>query len=298
LLAPDSWSANPGLRIEFYEFLEPMFWTKEISVPCFFPQLLLGTGIGMSSFISSLPKQYQPTARRFVAELRMNLLSDKGASLMNDGDLQKPVFNSFEEDSPPPKKRRVADHLESSAVAFGEDGVEERGTDIQQHPDVPGAAAKKRQHNRIHGWNDLHVAADSNDIAKAQQLLKQNPELVHSQDNFRRTPLFYPFMKGHQGMAHLLLDNGAKILNVEDDFKVTPLTYALNNGHSHMKNEILLWLKRNRPYVPVTVEAGSVDDPEEELFHKKGSSLSQVGVNQAAVSSTSTSTFARDENQL
>jgi|WetSurMetagenome_2_1015567.scaffolds.fasta_scaffold32982_3 ankyrin repeat protein len=67
------------------------------------------------------------------------------------------------------------------------------------------------------GWSipvfcgEIHDAAIKGDLAKVKALLKDNPELVSSQDSTGDTPLHLAVMKDHKDMVKLLIDNKADI---------------------------------------------------------------------------------------
>ena len=41
---------------------------------------------------------------------------------------------------------------------------------------------------------DIHEAVKSNDFDRVKQLISDNPDLIHSLDEFKRTPLHYHFL--------------------------------------------------------------------------------------------------------
>jgi ankyrin repeat protein len=70
---------------------------------------------------------------------------------------------------------------------------------------------------------EIHDAAKAGDMAKVEALLKENPELVSSQDNHNsRMPLHLAVEEGKKDVAELLLAKGADV-NARDSFGATPL---------------------------------------------------------------------------
>src|SRR5207249_1437675 len=73
---------------------------------------------------------------------------------------------------------------------------------------------------------EIFDAAKSGDLAKAQALLKDNPDLVSSKDKDSAfTPLHWAAFKGQKDVAALLLANKADI-NAKDNDGYTPLNKA------------------------------------------------------------------------
>ena len=85
---------------------------------------------------------------------------------------------------------------------------------------------------------EIHDAATSGDLEKVKTLLKNNPDLVFSKDNFNNTPLHATADKGHKDVAELLLANHAEV-NAKNDNGRTPLHVAVDNGHKDVA-ELLL----------------------------------------------------------
>jgi ankyrin repeat protein len=102
---------------------------------------------------------------------------------------------------------------------------------------------------------EIHDAAKRGDLAKVQELLKDNPVLVSSKDNNGHTPLHYAALTGHKEITELLLANqtdvNAKTAGGEppsfegpqngrtDISGWTPLHYAALTGHKEI-TELLL----------------------------------------------------------
>jgi tetratricopeptide (TPR) repeat protein len=72
---------------------------------------------------------------------------------------------------------------------------------------------------------EIHDAAKAGDLAKVKALLIENPKLVSSRDDFRRTPLHWAAQVGHKNVVELLLTKGAEINNM-DFLGLTPLSWA------------------------------------------------------------------------
>jgi ankyrin repeat protein len=84
----------------------------------------------------------------------------------------------------------------------------------------------------------IHDAAKDGDLEKAQKLLKDNPALISSKDDFGWTPLHLAATYGHKPAAQLLLDNKADI-NAKDINGDTPLHLAAFYGYKDVV-ELLL----------------------------------------------------------
>jgi ankyrin repeat protein len=70
---------------------------------------------------------------------------------------------------------------------------------------------------------EIHDAAQARDLATVKALLKKNPNLVLSKDNFGWTPLHYAALQGHRDVAKLLLANKADAMTNDGH---TPLHVA------------------------------------------------------------------------
>jgi ankyrin repeat protein len=84
----------------------------------------------------------------------------------------------------------------------------------------------------------IHDAARYGDLQKIEALLKDNPELIFSKDNYGNTPLYIAASTGNKGAAKLLLANKAEV-NVKGEGEWTPLHAAAANGHKDVV-ELLL----------------------------------------------------------
>jgi ankyrin repeat protein len=89
----------------------------------------------------------------------------------------------------------------------------------------------------------IHDAAQDGDFGKVTALLKDNPDLVSSKDDYGSTPLHLAAYEGHKDVAELLLAKGAEV-NATDIDGSTPLHLAAYEGHKDMA-ELLLANKAN-----------------------------------------------------
>src|ERR1035438_8758961 len=77
---------------------------------------------------------------------------------------------------------------------------------------------------------EIHDAARNGDLEKVKALLKDNPDLVFSEDSGGETPLHGAAFKGHKDVVELLLANKAKA-EAKSNNGVTSLHWAAENGH-------------------------------------------------------------------
>ena len=77
---------------------------------------------------------------------------------------------------------------------------------------------------------DLFAAAAVGDLEKLKALLKANPDLVSSKDDYQRTPLHWAAMTGYKAVVAWLLAKGANV-NAADNWGETPLHYAAGKNH-------------------------------------------------------------------
>jgi ankyrin repeat protein len=82
---------------------------------------------------------------------------------------------------------------------------------------------------------EIHYSAHKGDLPKVQSLLKNNPELVSSKDEYGDTPLH---VAGNRAVAELLLAEGAEV-NARDNNAWTPLHWAADAGNKDVV-ELLL----------------------------------------------------------
>lgn len=101
-------------------------------------------------------------------------------------------------------------------------------------------------------WKDLLDAINRGDIEKVRALLQDDPELVNVKDDHGRTPLFSASMRGHKGIAQLLINNGADV-HARDAYGDAPLYHAISAGH----REIVELLIHNGAEINEVMEEGS-----------------------------------------
>jgi ankyrin repeat protein len=68
------------------------------------------------------------------------------------------------------------------------------------------------------------------DLGKTKVLLKHNPDLVHSKNNYGATPLHWAAAKGHKDVAELLVANKAEV-DAKNVYGQTPVDLAAMNGY-------------------------------------------------------------------
>lgn len=94
------------------------------------------------------------------------------------------------------------------------------------------------------GWSsvafceEIHTAAQEGDLARVLALLKKDPDLVFSKDQFGRTPLHYAAASGHKDIAELLLANKAQV-NAKANNGETPLHSAARKGNADVVDLLL-----------------------------------------------------------
>jgi len=76
----------------------------------------------------------------------------------------------------------------------------------------------------------IHEAVQKGDVEKVQTLLRQNPALVDTRDEFDRTPLHWAVRGVHFELMQLLIEKGADI-NAKDNAWITPLHSVASRGH-------------------------------------------------------------------
>jgi ankyrin repeat protein len=78
---------------------------------------------------------------------------------------------------------------------------------------------------------EIHDAAQKNDLRRVREMLATNPGLANQKDSgFGRTPLHWAARGVHLDMLKLLLDKGADP-NLRDNSKITPLHSVSARGH-------------------------------------------------------------------
>jgi hypothetical protein len=101
------------------------------------------------------------------------------------------------------------------------------------------AARTAKQEANLCWGGEIHDAALKGDMAKVKGLLKDNPDLARSNDDFLGdTPLHYAAKDGHKDVAELLLANKAEV-DAKDNSGWTPLHAAAFNGHKEVAKLLL-----------------------------------------------------------
>ena len=77
---------------------------------------------------------------------------------------------------------------------------------------------------------EIHDAAENGDLEKVKGLIKDNPNLVFSKDDYGAMPLHYAAQGGRKDVAELLLANKADV-NAKANNDDTPLHVAAAQGH-------------------------------------------------------------------
>ncbi len=85
---------------------------------------------------------------------------------------------------------------------------------------------------------EIHDAAESGDLEKVKTLLKNNPDLVSSKDEWGWTPLHRAASGGRMDVMKLLLAGKAEV-NAKNKWGRMPLHMAADNGHKDVA-ELLL----------------------------------------------------------
>jgi hypothetical protein len=84
----------------------------------------------------------------------------------------------------------------------------------------------------------IFSAASAGDLQKAKTLIEDDPDVIFSEDNEGRAPLYLAATHGQKDMAALLVADGAYV-NDWDNNGMTPLHGAAENGHKAV-TELLL----------------------------------------------------------
>jgi ankyrin repeat protein len=86
--------------------------------------------------------------------------------------------------------------------------------------------------------SEIHDAAKAGDLNKVKVLLKADPNLISSKDNFGMTALHYAVAQYQKDMVQLLLANKADV-NAKDKPGWTPLHYAAAQGYKDIAKLLL-----------------------------------------------------------
>lgn len=78
--------------------------------------------------------------------------------------------------------------------------------------------------------DEIHQAAQKGELAKVEELLKQNPQVVHAKDETGRTPLHWAARGVHFDVLKLLIENGADV-NARDNANIMALHSVAARGH-------------------------------------------------------------------
>ena len=85
---------------------------------------------------------------------------------------------------------------------------------------------------------EIHDAARDGNLEKVKALIKNNPDLVFSKDDFGHTPLYLAAASGRKNVVELLLANKADV-NVTNNNGETPLRKAVVKGGNYDLQELL-----------------------------------------------------------
>jgi ankyrin repeat protein len=83
--------------------------------------------------------------------------------------------------------------------------------------------------------DSILYAARKGDLPRVQLLLGKQPQLLDSQDDFKRTPLLYAAKAGHAKVVQYLLKQGSKSVYLRDFYDFTPVHWAA----MYAKNDVL-----------------------------------------------------------
>ena len=87
---------------------------------------------------------------------------------------------------------------------------------------------------------DIFMAAAIGDVARVNQLLEQDPSLLHKHKDPRKgTPLHVAADKGQLEVARILVERGAAVNALTDSGNITPMHDAAYSGHVEMVKFLL-----------------------------------------------------------
>ena len=92
---------------------------------------------------------------------------------------------------------------------------------------------------------EINRAAQTGDVEKVKELLKENPDLLDSKNKDGWTPLHWAVSIDFLEMAQLLIKNHANVTTVAKDEETTPLSLALREGNEEMIKLII----NNKPFL-------------------------------------------------
>jgi ankyrin repeat protein len=92
--------------------------------------------------------------------------------------------------------------------------------------------------SRLAFCGEIHDAAKKGDLEKVRALLKANPDLISSKDNYGMTPLHYAVAQHQKDTVQLLLANKVDV-NAKDKAGWTPLHYAAAQGYKDVAKLLL-----------------------------------------------------------
>ncbi len=84
----------------------------------------------------------------------------------------------------------------------------------------------------------INDAVASGNFSKSKALLKANPDLVFSKDQYGYTPLHWAALYGNRDVVELLLAKGAKV-NATDNDRMTPLHLVAKNDQKETAKLVL-----------------------------------------------------------
>jgi uncharacterized protein len=83
--------------------------------------------------------------------------------------------------------------------------------------------------------DSILYAARKGDLSRVQLLLGTQPQLLDSQDDFKRTPLLYAAKAGHAKVVQYLLQQGSESVYLHDFYDLAPVHWAA----MYAKNDVL-----------------------------------------------------------